>query len=102
MRGFLMLSLGAAALGAVALVPVTTSPGHGGHGGWHGGHGSHGGHWHGGRRWHGGWGRGWGWGRLGLGLGPARLCRSLLSPLLGARLWLGALPPLVLLATSAC
>lgn len=40
MRGVLMLSLGAAALGAVALVPVG---GKGGHGHWHGG-------------------RGWGWG----------------------------------------
>jgi hypothetical protein len=52
MRGPLMLSLGAAALGAVALVPVSAWAGHG-H--WHGGHG----HWRGGR----GWGKGgWGWG----------------------------------------
>jgi hypothetical protein len=44
MRGLLMLSLGAAALGAVALVPVSAWAGHG-H--WHGGHG----HWRGGRGW---------------------------------------------------
>jgi hypothetical protein len=54
MRGPLMLSLGAAALGAVALVPVSAWAGHG-H--WHGGHG----HWRGGRGWgKGGWS--WGWG----------------------------------------
>lgn len=54
-----MLSLGAAALGAVALVPVAASAGHG-HGGHGHGHGGHG-HWHGGHgHWHGG--RGWGWG----------------------------------------
>jgi hypothetical protein len=72
-----MLSLGAAALATVALVPVTASAGHG-HwgGGWHGGHGWHG-HWHGGgwgwrggRHWHGRWGRGWGWGGWGWGWGP--------------------------------
>ena len=62
-----MLSLGAAALGAVALVPVAASAGHGyvGHGHGHGGHG----HWHGGHgHWHGG--RGWGWGGWGGGWGP--------------------------------
>jgi putative copper export protein len=34
---------------------------------------------------------------MGLGLGPARLRRS--SPLLVRSLWLGALPPLVLVAS---
>jgi hypothetical protein len=74
MRGLLMLSLGAAALGAVALVPVSAwagrghgghGHGHGGHGHWHGGHG----HWHGG---HGHWrgGRGWGKGGWSWGWGP--------------------------------
>jgi hypothetical protein len=71
MRGFLMLSLGAAALGAVALVPVTASAGHGhgGHGGWAAATVRTGAR-HGGRRWHGGWGRGWGWGGWGWGWGP--------------------------------
>ena len=69
-----MLSLGAAALGAVALVPVG---GNGGHGHWHGG-------------------RGWGWGGWG-GVGARASMSVPPTPILGARLWLGALP-LALLA----
>lgn len=96
-----MLSLGAAALGAVALVPVAASAGHGyvGHGHGHGGHG----HWQKAAMAIGtavmaiGMAGAVGAGAGGAGWGPARLCRFLLPPMLGARLWLGALP-LALLA----